>query len=69
MPLNPETTIADIAADEALQRELTALILDNGVRGAMWARHIGYDTADEIATGVSAGVRNGLSRLIESEAS
>lgn len=65
MNLTPETTLAEIAASEQLQRELTEIVLSNGTRGAMWARRVSYDTADAIAAGVGAGVRLGLERLGE----
>jgi hypothetical protein len=65
MPLRPETTLAEIAQDEQLQRELAELVMGNGVRGAMWAARLSYDRADQVATGVRAGVRIGLERLVE----
>jgi hypothetical protein len=65
MSLTPKTTIAEIAADEDLQRELAEIILSNGVRGAMWERHISYDSADRIAEGVHAGCGVGLERFVE----
>lgn len=63
--IKPETTLAEIAADEQMQRELIEVILANGPRGAMARRKVSYDSADAIAEGIAAGVRNGLGYLVE----
>jgi hypothetical protein len=63
--LNANTTLAEIAASESLQRELAELVLDNGTRFAMQERRISYDGADRIAEGVRAGIRSGLEWLVK----
>lgn len=66
MNLHPEMTLAELAADEQAQRELVELILQRGVRGAMWAERISYDRADAVAEGVRAGVRKAVEEIAHS---
>lgn len=64
MELTPDTTLADIAGSETLQKQLIEMVLSNGARSAMWSNRLSYDRADAVASGIHRGVVNGLENLV-----
>lgn len=67
--LTPDTTLGEIAADDALVAEFIDSVMVRGARSAM-RRAIGdsspaqYDKADRIADGIGCGIRTTLAVVV-----